>query len=188
MNPLKYAHFPFPTQLHLWETGRLEPRHFFALERPMAALQQAGFDDAPLLMTQETLRRLADLNDLGLTELAGLGAAILDPVLAFDSITRLGWKVLLTELPDFHGPSPLGVVELGRTLRGQVVSDVRSVYPSDALTIELWIEQGLTCYAHPQRSRAWLKKVIFSDVERLAVKLGLSSIPIPVSKANSSSN
>jgi hypothetical protein len=169
-HPLKYAHLDFRTQLHLWKAGRFEPDHLFSLGRPSDALRRAGLDDASVTMTQGMLRQITDLNGLDTEGLVGLAAAILDPVLAFDSMTRLGAKVLLTELTG-EEPHPAVVIDLGRTLRGPTVLDVRAICPSDALSLELWIELGLACYAHPERSGPWLRRILLSDIDRLVARL-----------------
>ncbi len=180
-HPLKYAHLDFRTQLLLWNTGRFEPDHLFAIGRPSPALRRAGLDDTPITVTQTVVRQIADLNGLAVEELSGLASAILDPVLAFDSMIRLGAKVLLTELPGGDEPRPPVVIELGRTLRGPTVLDLRAIYPSDALSIELWIELGLACYAHAERSGPWLRRIVLSDIDRLVAKLGAAwpSGPFP---------
>lgn len=171
---MNYEHLDFPAQLQLWQSGQFQRGDYFTLGRPSPALLSAGFDDFPVTMTPSVANKILSVHGLTATDLSSLPAALDQPIMVFDSQTQLGSKVLLTQLNDRD--NHVVAVELGRTLRGQTVNDVRSIYSKDARIVEMWIDHGLNCYAHPQKSQVWLQGQAPSNSERLTAKLGLSSL------------
>jgi len=150
----------FNEELQRQIAGALPPKHIYELGRPGIILQSAGVPDLPIQVTAKTLNEKASPNyknshPFDLADIKDLPKAIQDPIMVFDSKTRTGSKVILTELKS-NSVNFVVAMEISRKSeynKAIGINSIRSLYPKDQIgDIFNWSRLGLLKYANKEKA------------------------------------
>ncbi|MBQ7211564.1 MAG: hypothetical protein IJS19_02665 [Muribaculaceae bacterium] len=165
----------FNEELQKQIDGTLPRKHVYKLGKPSGALLFAGVEDLPIEMLATTLeakssKEYVSNHPFRLEDVKNLPQAINAPIAIFDSETKDGRKVILTELKDTKGNNfvaVLDVVNVGG--RNHIsINDVISLYPKDSNSrIAKWFdsefakitkkgEEPLLKWADTKKASEWL--------------------------------
>jgi hypothetical protein len=166
----------FNNELEAQINGNLPKGHIYQLGRPGDILRNAGIPDLPIEVNADVLALKASQNyghPFELSEIKDLPNAIQDPIMVFDSKTRNGSKVILTEL---QSKSVNFVVAMEMNHKGKYnknteINSIRSVYPKNRLleVISNWCDIGLLRYVNKEKASA-LTTQLQSNSADVAVK------------------
>ncbi|MCL1955684.1 MAG: hypothetical protein FWF63_00045 [Fibromonadales bacterium] len=159
----------FNNELEAQINGDLPKGHIYQLGRPGDILRNAGIPDLPIEVNSATLTKKSDPNyknshPFELSEIKDLPNAIQDPIMVFDSKTRKGSKVILTELQS-KGVNFVVAMEInhkkGSDRTGVIeINSIRSIYPKDQIKdIFTWSKEGLLKYANKEKASAFMKEL-----------------------------
>lgn len=143
----------FNEELEQQINSKLPKGHVYQLGRPGKELKSAGIPDLPIELVASRLSLKASEayesdHPFELSEVKNLPEAIQNPIAVFDSKTRAGSKVIMTELTDTKGHHFVVAMNTNvpvnqyarRTLQ---INSIRSVYPKDNIRdIVNWINRG----------------------------------------------
>lgn len=143
----------FNEELEQQINGKLPKGHVYQLGMPGKVLQSAGIPDLPIELVASRLSLKASEayesnHPFGLSEVKNLPEAIQNPIAVFDSKTRAGSKVIMTELTDIKGHHFVVAMSTNipanqYTRRTLQINSIRSVYPKDNIRdIVNWINRG----------------------------------------------
>jgi hypothetical protein len=155
----------FNNELEQQIAGTLPKEHVYQLGRPGAVLRAANVADLPIELSA---LRLADKASEGyknnhpftLEEIKDLPRAIQQPIAVFDSNTKEGAKVILTELQS-NGNNFVAALQVLKSGNGTSldvdVNSIRSLYPKDKKAgILSWIEKGLMKWVDKDKMKDFL--------------------------------
>ena len=149
--------------------GTLPEGHVYRLGMPSEALRSAGVPELPMELSSTRLAEKASADyksghPFSLEDMRNLPQALQNPIAVFDSKTRPGSKVILTELTDSQGNNFVAVTrsDIRRVAGRRViqVNSIRSIYPKDyAQDVVNWINRGdLLKWADKEKTLDWLGK------------------------------
>ena len=149
--------------------GTLPEGHVYRLGMPSEALRSAGVPELPIELSSTRLAEKASADyksghPFSLEDMRNLPQALQNPIAVFDSKTRPGSKVILTELTDSQGNNFVAVTrsDIKRVAGRRViqVNSIRSIYPKDyAQDVVNWINRGdLLKWADKEKTLDWLGK------------------------------
>ena len=149
--------------------GTLPEGHVYRLGMPSEALRSAGVPELPIELSSTRLAEKASADyksghPFSLEDMRNLPQALQNPIAVFDSKTRPGSKVILTELTDSQGNNFVAVTrsDIRRVAGRRViqVNSIRSIYPKDyAQDVVNWINRGdLLKWADKEKTLDWLGK------------------------------
>jgi hypothetical protein len=157
----------FNNELEAQINGDLPKGHIYQLGRPGDILRNAGIPDLPIEVNATTLTKKSDPNyknshPFELSEIKDLPNAIQDPIMVFDSKTKKGSKVILTELQS-KGVNFVVAMEMnskGRYNKNIEINSIRSLYPKDQINdIFHWAESGLLKYVNKEKASAFMTQL-----------------------------
>jgi len=159
----------FNGELQQQIAGDLLKGHIYRLGNPKDILQQAGIPDLPIELNAATLAEKSNPNyknshPFELLEIKDLPNAIQDPIMVFDSKTRKGSKVILTDLQS-KGINFVVIIEInhkkGSNRTGVIeINSIRSLYPKDQINdIFVWEKEGLLKYVNKEKALAYTKEL-----------------------------
>ena len=142
----------FNSELQQQVEGKLPKDHVYQLGNPSVILQSAGVEDLPIELSAQRLSDKASENykndhPFDIADIRNLPRAINEPIAVFDSKTRRGVKVDLTELQS-KGNNFVVALEVRKSAdRNSLqveVNSIRSLYPKGSKNgIIHWINSGL---------------------------------------------
>lgn len=167
-NTPKFINDRFNKELQQQIEGTLPQGHVYRLGNPNNLLRSAGIPDLSIELAASRLSLKAsevyeNNHPFELSAVMNLPDAIQNPIAVFDSKTRAGSKVIMTELTDSRGKHFVVAMQTNipknhygvRTLQ---INSIRSVYPKDNVhDIVNWINRGdLLKWADKTKLRNWL--------------------------------
>ena len=167
-NTPEFINDRFNKELQQQIEGTLPQGHVYRLGNPNNLLRSAGIPDLSIELAASRLSLKAsevyeNNHPFELSAVMNLPDAIQNPIAVFDSKTRAGSKVIMTELTDSRGKHFVVAMQTNipknrygrRTIQ---INDIRSVYPKDNVhDIVNWINRGnLLKWADKTKLRNWL--------------------------------
>ena len=167
-NTPEFINDRFNKELQQQIEGTLPQGHVYRLGNPNNLLRSAGIPDLSIELAASRLSLKAsevyeNNHPFELSAVMNLPDAIQNPIAVFDSKTRAGSKVIMTELTDSRGKHFVVAMQTNipknhygvRTLQ---INSIRSVYPKDNVhDIVNWINRGdLLKWADKTKLRNWL--------------------------------
>ena len=145
--------------------GTLPKGHVYRLGMPSEALRSAGVPELPIELSASRLAEKASPeyssnHPFALDEVENLPQALQNPIAVFDSKTRQGSKVILTELQS-KGHNFVAVLRVRKsddTRKLDVeVNDIRSLYPKDRVGgIIEWINNDLLRWVDKEKAAGFI--------------------------------
>ena len=135
--------------------GVLPAGHVYDLGMPSDVLLSVGIPNLPIELSAERLQKKSEQENhpFSIEDVKDLPKAIQNPIAVFDSRTKQGSKVILTELQ--HDGNNFVVVMRVRTsddAQEVEVNDIRSLYPKDRVNgVVEWVNEGLLRYADKEK-------------------------------------
>ena len=165
----------FNSELQMQIEGTLPQGHIYRLDSPDSILQQAGIPDLTIELNAATLAKKSNPNyknshPFELSKIKDLPNAINNPVMVFDSKTRKGSKVILTELQS-EGINFVVVIETnhkkGSNNNVVEINSIRSIYPKIQLfdAILNWHDNGLLLYVNKEKALAFTSQLRSNSAE-----------------------
>ena len=156
----------FNEQLQAQIDGTLPKGHVYSLGMPSDILQSAGIPNLPIELSAERLEKKASvayssLHPFNLPDITDLPQSLANPIAVFNSRTKQGAKVILTELKDKRGNNFVVALQVRKSEHSRKmdveVNDVRSLYPKDRVGgIIGWINQGLLTWVDKKKATEFL--------------------------------
>jgi hypothetical protein len=149
----------FNIELQQQISGTLPAGHIYALGRAGTILISAGIFDLDIELHSGRLKeKTAQANHpFNLADMRNLPSAIQNPLAVFDSATRPGSFVVLTELKQRNVNYVVALQ--GNKPKGNTrINDLRSIHPRDGRQVANWISKGLMKYADKNRMADWVSK------------------------------
>ena len=156
----------FNEQLQAQIDGTLPKGHVYSLGMPSAILKSAGIPNLPIELSAERLEKKASiayssLHPFNLSDITDLPQSLANPIAVFNSRTKQGAKVILTELKDKRGNNFVVALQVRKSEHSRKmdveVNDVRSLYPKDRVGgIIGWINQGLLTWVDKKKATEFL--------------------------------
>jgi len=143
------------------------PHYTYELGRPGEILLSVGIPDLPIELNAATLIQKAspsykNSHPFELSEIKDLPKAIQNPIMIFDSKTRVDSKVILTELKS-KGVNFVVAMEINHKSkynRTFEINSIRSLYPKDHVNdIVTWIRDGLLKYFDKEKASTFMKEL-----------------------------
>ena len=158
---LRQINDAFNERLRLLISGNNIDYRVLELGNPSPILLQAGFPDLPIQMSVQRLidKKLQSNHPFKLVSVIHMPESLAVPVAVFQSKTRAGSKVLLTDM-EHQGINIVVAIECNKEKGIALINDVRSVYPKDNIKdIFRWIvEDGLMEYHEKEKILNWIGK------------------------------
>lgn len=156
----------FNEQLQAQIDGTLPKGHVYSLGMPSDILRSAGIPNLPIELSAERLEKKASiayssLHPFNLSDITDLPQSLANPIAVFNSRTKQGAKVILTELKDKRGNNFVVALQVRKSEHSRKmdveVNDVRSLYPKDRVGgIIGWINQGLLTWVDKKKATEFL--------------------------------
>jgi hypothetical protein len=157
-------------QLEKWEKGNLSSGTIIQIGHPGSILQQFGFPDAPIHLTQRVLTKaVKQKHEVGLGDLRDLAMNIQAPLAIFKSKAGPDHRVVVTEARHEDG-NIVVVMDLQATRNGVEINDIRSIHPKRDSSIANWIDDGLLIGLEKGKGREWLENSAGSNSQQSQVK------------------
>ncbi len=157
----------FNTELQQQMDGTLPKGHVYQLGKSSDILQSAGIPALPIELQASRLsdKSMQENHPFNLSEVSDLPQAIQSPLAVFDSATKDGSFVILTEI--LHGDKNYIVaIEANRKVGKIEVNSVRSVhYRNSNSHIANWINDGLVRYVNKQKMSEWFSKQRYNSAD-----------------------
>lgn len=147
----------FNNELSELENGALPKHHIFLLGYPSNPLTSAGVPTLPIELSSDRLLRKSEQKEhkFDLSTVKNLPQALANPIAVFDSKTRQGSKVVLTELSDGTKNFVVAIQTASLIQRGRnviEVNDVKSLHPKDVDKIAYWVNGGLMRWVDKEKA------------------------------------
>ena len=151
----------FNEELQQQIDGTLPKGHVYRLGMPSDVLLASGIPNLPIeLASQRLIHKSNQQNHpFDLSDVKDLPNAIQSPLAVFDSATRIGSNVILTELKQGN-KNFVVAIETNRKQGRIEVNSVRSIHPRTTSNIVNWINEGLMNYANKDSLVDWLSDKI----------------------------
>jgi hypothetical protein len=148
----------FNSDLQQQIDGTLPLNHVYQLGKASEILQSAGIPKLEIELDSKRLRRKSQQENhpFDLADMKNLPEAVQKPLAVFDSTTKDGSFVILTEIQQ-QEKNYVAVLQGNRKNENIQINSIRSVYPKEsASAIAGWINSGLMKYADKNKMGDWL--------------------------------
>ena len=157
-------------QIEKWKQGNLPSGAIIQIGHPGSILQQFGFPDAPMHLTQRVLTKaVKQKHEVGLGDLRDLAMNIQAPLAIFNSKSGPDHRVVVTEARHEDG-NIVVAMDIQATRNGVEINDIRSIHPKRDSSIANWIDDGLLIGLEKGKGREWLENSAGSNSQQSQVK------------------
>ena len=152
----------FNSELSEQISGRQSEGHVYRLGLPSAVLRGAGVPNLPIELSASRLRSKSEQSNhpFDMSAVRDLPRALSSPLAVFDSRTKEGSKVVLTDLKNGEDNFVVVLRVYSDPISRKVSVDINrvvSLYPKDRIGGVLdWINEGLMRYVNKEKASAFL--------------------------------